>query len=309
MTEWEIITGDSLQVMRSMPAGSIDAIVTSPPYADQRTYSPGEIGGRERFPTKVNAHHRARSRRQRSEAPDRWVEFMEPFTAEMLRVLSPTGSLLLNLGVVLRDGEEHPCTDQIIGQARAQGFKLIHRLIWNKPNGQVPSSPGYLTVAHEFIAWLAPAVDCWRAFAQDPGSQASRDVRTPHAPSSKLRMQALYTGAGTHRKQSGRHQLHPDGARPTTVITASVGQHPNPEGHPARMAMTVASRCVALITPPDGLVFDPFCGNATTGVAALRLGRRFLGVEIDPDYAEGGRRRIREDAPLAPAPEQLGLGI
>jgi site-specific DNA-methyltransferase (cytosine-N4-specific) len=299
--------------MRGMDAGSVDAIVTSPPYADQRTYNPGEIGGRDKRAGAVNAHHRARSRRERSSAPDRWVEFMEPFTEEMLRVLSPTGSLMLNLGVVLRDGEEHPCTDQIIAQARAQGFKLIHRLIWNKPNGQVPSAPGYLTVAHEFVAWLAPSVDCWRAFTEPAGSQASREVRTPHAPSSVSRMKALYTGAGTHRKQSSVHKLHPDGARPTTVITAAVGVDANPEKHPARMAMKVARDCVAMICPPGGLVLDPFCGNATTGVAAEGLGRRFLGVEIREDFAEGARRRMRKDVQIVHddvvIAEQLGLAL
>jgi DNA modification methylase len=307
---WEVITGDSLQVMRGLPDGSVDAIVTSPPYCDQRAYEPGELGGR-RGNQPANRRIRARGRKARSAAPDLWVEWLEPYTAEMLRVLSPTGSMMLTVGVVLRDGEEHGCTDDILRNCRTQGWRVLHRRIWHKPNGQVPSAPGYLTVSHEFAFWLAPTTRPWRAFEQPAGSQASREVRTPHSPASAARMAGLYTGAGTHRKQGKIHQLHPDGARPTTVISVPVGGEPNPDGHPARMPIPLARELVAMCCPPGGLVLDPFSGNATTGVAANRIGRRYLGIEIDPVYAEQSRRRLADDAPLLqvadPICEQLAL--
>lgn len=294
---WSVDVGDSLEVMRGMPAGAVDAIVTSPPYADQRAYEPGELGGR-RGNTPANARIRARSRAQRSNAPAQWVEWLEPYTLEAMRVISPAGSMMLNLGVVLRDGEEHDCTDAILRNCRAQGWKLLHRIIWHKPNGQVPSAPGYLTVGHEFVLWLAPTTKPWRAFEQPAGSQASREVRTPHSAASVSRMAGLYTGAGTHRKQGRTHKLHPDGARPTTVFSCAVGGEANPDGHPARMPTLLARHLVAMTCPPGGVVLDPFSGNATTGVVATRSGRRFVGIEIDPVYAEGGRRRLAEDLGL-----------
>jgi DNA modification methylase len=260
MTGWKVITGDSLTVMRSMPAGAVDAIVTSPPYADQRAYDDGELGGR-RGNSPANARIRARSRKARSTAPALWAEWLEPYTAEMLRVLKPTGSLMLNVGVVMRDGEEHDCTDAILRNCRAQGWKVLHRLVWHKPNGQVPSAPGYLTISHEFVLWLASSTTTvWRAFEQPPGSQASREVRTPHKPSSVVRSAGIYTGTGAHRKQSNdldpgcfrtRHKLHPDGARPTTVIVCSVGGQANPNGHPARMPLKFAAHLVSMCCPPS----------------------------------------------------------
>lgn len=220
--------------------------------------------------------------------------------------------MMLNVGVVLRDGEEHSCTDDILRQCRAQGWKLLHRRVWDKPNGQVPSAPGYLTVAHEFVFWLAPTTRPWRAFEQPEGSQASREIRSPHSPASVARMAGLYTGAGTHHKQSRNHRLHPDGARPTTVVRCSVGGEPNPDAHPARMPIPLARELVAMCCPPGGLVLDPFSGNATTGIAATRTGRRYLGVELNPEYAEQSRRRLAEDAPLLQASvaevEQLAFG-
>lgn len=302
---WEVLDGDSLEVMRGMPDGSVDAIVTSPPYADQRAYEPGEITSKGTRPSSMGRQSRglsARSRGIRSKAPDRWVEWVEPYTAECLRVVSPTGSMMLNLGVVLRDGEEHGCVDAILRNCRDQGWKLLHRLIWHKPNGQVPSAPGYLTVGHEFVLWLAPTTAPWRAHEQPKGSQASREVRTPHAPASAARMNSLYSGAGAHRKQGKTHKLHPDGARPTTVMTFSVGGEPNPNAHPARMPIRLARQLVVMTTPPGGLVLDPFSGDATTGIAATRAERRYIGVEIDPDYAAASRERLADDVGLLDTP-------
>lgn len=296
---WEVITGDSLDVMAGMAEASVDAIVTSPPYADQRAYEDGELGGR-RGNQLANKRIRARSRSARSSAPARWVEWIEPYTREMLRVLSPTGSAMINLGVVLRDGEEHDCTDAILRDCRAQGWKLLHRLVWHKPNGQVPSAPGYLTVSHEFVLWLAPTTKPWRAHEQPAGSQASCEVRTPHAPASQSRMAGIYRTRADGRRYTDDppHRLHPDGARPTTVITCAVGGQPNPDKHPARMPVKLARQLVAMCCPPGGLVLDPFAGNATIGVVATRSGRRFLGIELREDYAEQARARLAEDLGL-----------
>lgn len=313
VSSWEVITGDSLDVMRAMEPGSVDAIVTSPPYADQRSYEPGEIGHGGTRPSSGARSTKSlsnRSREERSAAPAEWVKWIEPYTREMLRVLSPTGSAMVNVGVILRNGEEHDCTDAILRQCRGQGWKVLHRLIWNKPNGQVPSAPGYLTVSHEFVFWLAPTTSPWRAHEQPEGSQASREVRTPHAAGSAARMTAMYSGAGAHRKQGKTHKLHPDGARPTTVATYSVGGEPNPDAHPARMPIKLARQLVVMCCPPAGLVLDPFSGNATTGVVATRSGRRYIGIELDPDYAAASRLRIADDSPLmaaAVAPEQMAL--
>lgn len=303
MITWEVLEGDSLEVMRGMEAGSVDAIITSPKYADQRAYVPGEVGGRW-ADNRPKARLNARSRAQRSAAPQEWVAWLEPYTAEMLRVCSPAGSLMLNLGVILRDGEEHSCLDDIVRNCRAQGWKLLHRMVWSKPNGQVPSSPAFLTVAHEFVFWLAPSVDAWRGYAQEEGSQASREARAPHEPASALRMRTLYSGAGNTAKQ-GRTHRHPDGARPTTVITVPVGGARNPNAHPARMPVDLAHKLVTLCCPPAGLCFDPFSGDATTGVAANRLGRRYLGVELNAAYAAGSRQRLAEDSPLTAAADAL----
>lgn len=302
MSDWHVETGDSLALMPGMPDGSVDAIVTSPPYADQRNYDAEELA---RSCGRTSRVLRARSRRQRSEAPALFPGWLEPFMDEMLRVVSPRGSLMLNLGVVLRDGQEHDCVDEILRRARGSGWQLLHRLVWAKPNGQVPSSPIFLTVAHEFVFWLAP--DARAAY------RGIDEARRPHAPETvrrlkRRRRESLNPPLHVAAKMGKTFRAHPLGARPTTVFDYAVGAEPNPNGHPARMALGLAEDLVKLSCPPGGLVLDPFAGDGTTGVACRALGRRFLGFEERADYAEGARRRIAED-PLEPtiAPGQLSL--
>jgi hypothetical protein len=131
---WELILGDALEGMRELSAGSVDAIMTSPPYADQRVYGEGKRG---------KTKH-GQSRRQRSAAPALAAEWLEPFLEEMLRVCSPAGSLALNLGVVMRDGEESDWADDVLRRARVMGWKLLHRMVWHKPNAIPLSHAAYL---------------------------------------------------------------------------------------------------------------------------------------------------------------------
>lgn len=290
---WRVDTGDCLAVMAALPSGSIDAIVTSPPYADQRDYAAAADG---RTPT--YAMTKSASRRQRADAPARFVDEFEPVLRELLRVCSPMGSLMLNLGVIMRAGEEHPYADDILARARAMGWKLLHRMVWHKPNSIPLSQPTYLHVKHEWVFWLAPTIEAYRGF--------DKDTRTPHSETSLRRIDQPYMTRKDQRymRRGKTHGLHPDGARPATVYTAAVGGETGIE-HPAIMALDVALQLASLSCPPGGLVLDPYCGSGTTGVAALRRGRSFHGIELQPRFADLARARIRDAAPLLNVPAEL----
>jgi site-specific DNA-methyltransferase (adenine-specific) len=64
--------------------------------------------------------------------------------------------------------------------------------------------------------------------------------------------------------------------------------------HPTVKPVSVMAWCIRLVTPPGGLVLDPFTGSGTTGVAARREGMRFVGCELSQEYAEIARARIRQ---------------
>jgi DNA modification methylase len=78
----------------------------------------------------------------------------------------------------------------------------------------------------------------------------------------------------------------------------SVTTKPTNEHHFATFPPDLIETCIAAGSAPGDLVIDPFSGTATTGLVALRLGRRYLGVELNPAYAEASRERLRADAPL-----------
>jgi DNA modification methylase len=267
-----IYHGRSEDVLATWPAESVDAIVTSPEYADQRKYVSGPMAG-----------------------PGSYAEAFRPHLAAMLRVLRPEGSLMLNLGVVLRDGEETPYADDVLAVARAMGWKLLHRMIWQKSNPLPLSHPAFLTVAHEWVFWLAPTVKAYRGY--------DRDTRRPHSAASIRRIGQPYMRGKDERyaRRGQANALHPDGAKPTTVFTCAVGSRRGIK-HPAPMPLRLAAHLVSLSCPPGGLVLDPFAGSGTTLLAARQRGRRAVGIDMEADYCA-------EAAAALAAPHQEGLAL
>src|SRR5690606_22918119 len=94
----DVILGNSLDVLKKLPANSVDLIVTSPPYADQRKNTYGGIH------------------------PDKYVEWFMPISAELLRVLHPKGTFILNIKEKVVDGERHTYVLQLILEMRKQGW-------------------------------------------------------------------------------------------------------------------------------------------------------------------------------------------
>jgi DNA modification methylase len=285
--------------MPTLPAGSVPAIVTSPPFADQRNYKGGSEA---RATERANRNGRQpgtknQSRRSRSEAPMRFArEFVAEYLPPMFDLLADDGALMLNLGVVMRDGEESPYADFILAGARDLGFKLLQRMVWSKPNGGTPSNPAFLRLGHEWVFWLAKSVDAYRGY--------DRWTRTPHKPSTLRRVRR----PRSHDGEARDYKLHPDGARPSSVFECAVGGERGIK-HSAPMPLKVARHLVALAAPAGAVVLDPFAGSGTTGVAAIQLGREFVGMELEEGYLPECRDRLRRArlSPLVPE-EQLTLG-
>ncbi len=110
--EWknQIIKGDCLSVLRDMPSDFVDLIVTSPPYADSRKKTYGGVH------------------------PDKYVEWFMPITAELFRVLKPTGTFILNIKEKTVKGERHTYVIDSILEMRRQGWLWTEEFIWHKKN-------------------------------------------------------------------------------------------------------------------------------------------------------------------------------
>ncbi len=158
--------------------------------------------------------------------------------------------------------------------------------IWHKSNPLPLSHPDYLTIAHEWVFWLAATTKVYRGY--------DADTRTVHSPHTIRRINDPYMrskDAERYKKRGKTNALHPDGARPTTVRTFAVGSTRGIK-HPAPMPLELAKYLISLSCPPGGEVVDPFCGSGTTLVAAAERGRRATGIDLNREYLEEAKRRL-----------------
>lgn len=255
-----LLHGDALTTLPLLASGVADAVVTSPPYLDQR-------------PDVVLTE----------------LDWGALFT-ELGRVV-PSGSLMLNLGRVHRDGVEVTWAHEILDRARESGWLLLDEIIWHKVNGGGGRSSTYLIDRHERVYWLARRVDPYKGFDE---------ARQPYSPATLERYARKWARGGgvvkghDSEEQDGRSP-HPDGAKPGSVFVSSVGADKGIQ-HPTPMAPELAEFLIKLACPPGGTVLDPFAGSGTTARAARRLGRRSILIEIDEAHCAETARLSTQQA-------------
>lgn len=240
--------GDVLDVLPTLGDGIADACVTSPPYLDARP----EYG---------------------TLAPADWPEFFE----ELRRIVAPAGAALFNVGRLWRDGVELDWWIDLLATAKRAGWGHLDTLVWVKPNAN-PIHGRVFTNAHEYVLVLG---DPERVILNED------DVRTEYDPESLARFQRRYRrGAGVkggHERDQASRDANEGGARARSFfIGYTGGEKGNP--HPAPMTLEVAEHLVRAASFPGQTVIDPFMGSGTTALAARNLGRRAVGVELDPTW-------------------------
>ena len=110
MARTHLLHGDCKQELQKLADASVDLIVTSPPYADQRKCTYGGV------------------------RPDEYVAWFQPISAELLRVLKPSGTFILNIKERVVNGERHTYVLELILAMRAQGWLWTEELVWHKKN-------------------------------------------------------------------------------------------------------------------------------------------------------------------------------
>lgn len=264
----QLYLGDCLEAAPQL-AGLADAIVTSPPYAGLR----GALEARE------------------------YVPWLAARLAAFLPVLKPGGSMLMNLGRTFKDGAESDYIERSLFAAQELGWKRIDTIIWRKLNPHPFGAPCYLINAHEVIYWLAPSTDAYRNYGPETRREPSEETLARRARGGlrgpKNRERGGYVPAQ-------RTNFNPDGVRPGSVFESAIGRNRDVE-HGEPMEPQLAEHLVCLACRPGGLVFDPFAGSGTTGLAARAHGRRAILTEIDPVRAEEAARRLAQQSLLAHA--------
>lgn len=284
--------GDSLKILREMESDEIDCCVTSPPYWGLRDYCvEGQLG--------IEA------------TPSEYVENLVAVFEEVRRVLKPSGTLWLNLGDTYqtRDNGAGLKPKDLVGvpwmvamALRDSGWFLRSDIIWSKPNPMPESVRDRPTRSHEYIFLLSKNRRYYydREAIKEPPKVAPDSLanRTPSSrqPDRKRGHKRRHDGFSDRWDNMSKKEQQSKGANKRSVWT--IATRPFPEAHFATFPEKLAEICILAGSPKGGIVLDPFSGSGTTGLVALHLGRKFVGIELNPDYVAIACRRIKGNLPL-----------
>lgn len=254
-----LVIGDCLDVLRQTPNESLDLVITSPPYDRQSKYGNGE-------------------RYERG-----WYEdFFLKVSGEVLRVLKPEGSFILNYRSKRHGSERGTLQYELVFWLRDQGFLFAEDFVWGKPSPPPGRFNRFLKDAVEYCFHFTKS-ERWQFYPENTLRPAKWDIndreRRKKLAHNHVRANSP-SGHGRNRVQAG-----PDLVRPSTLLYCEPEFGPNPTAHPARFPLELPTFFIKLLTNPGDIVFDPFAGTCTTALAAEQLGRRWLMTELDPAYA------------------------
>lgn len=303
--------GDASETLAQLPAGSVDCIITSPPYFGLRDYGvDGQIGTE---PT-----------------PAEFVAALTAVFREARRVLDDDGTLWLNLGDSYqsngghrsigagswRDGRSNIDAQQaarvrsdlpsknLLGipwrvafALQDDGWTLRNDIIWHKTNAMPESVTDRMSNRHEHVFMFSKRAKYW--FDLDAVREPASDRNYDQAPTWEQRKAAGESvRAGLAGMATTGHLgvgVNPSGRNPGDVW--SIPTTPFPAAHFATMPPALAERCILAGCRPGGIVLDPFSGSGTTGMSAAKHGRRYVGIELKEDYlALSLRTRLAQGA-------------
>jgi site-specific DNA-methyltransferase (adenine-specific) len=246
----KLLQGDSKIILKSLEDNTIDLIVTSPPYADRRKQTYGGV------------------------KPEDYVEWFLPISEQLLRVLKPTGTFVLNIKEKAENGERSTYVIELILALRKQGWLWTEEFIWHKKN----SYPG---------KWSNRFRDSWERllqFNKDRKFNMYQDaVKIPVGDWAKTRLKNLSeidkirdnakTKSGFGKNVS--NWIERETVYPTNVLHLSTECN-NKNALPEWF--------IKLFTKEGDTVLDPFAGSGTTLKIAKKLNRNSIGIEILPEY-------------------------
>lgn len=261
----KLIIGDSLTVLKSMEDNRFQTVITSPPYWGLRDYEiPGQIGAEMDV--------------------DDYINHLVAVFGEVRRVLKPNGTLWLNIGDSYTSGgrtwrqadkknpargmDYRPPTPKglkpkdLIGvpwrlafALQADGWYLRNDIVWLKPNGHPESVKDRPSRVHEYVFLFTKDEQYYYDY---------ESVKEPAANGSTKGLRSVW----------------------------AINTEPLKEAHFAAFPTKLVERCMLAGSKEDDEILDPFFGSGTVGVVCQYLNRKFVGIELKPDYAEIAHKRL-----------------
>jgi DNA modification methylase len=275
--------GDSLALLRELPNASVDAVITSPPYA---------LGFKKEYGNVDKADY---------------VNWLLPFAREIKRVLISDGSFILNIGGSYNQGEPTRSLYHfklLIALCEEVGFHLAQECFWFNP-AKLPAPAEWVNVKRfrvkdsvEYIWWLSAST---RPYADN------RQVLEPYSPDMKRLMEKGYKAKARPSGHNITAKFNKDlgGSIPSNMLVRGNNESNSVyikacrdlgvNIHPARFPYLLPEFYIKLVTRGGGLVIDPFAGSNTTGRAAQDLGRRWLAADANGGYVRASAVRFGMD--------------
>ena len=305
--------GEVLDILRTLPDESVNCCVTSPPYWGLRDYGHSDQLGLER-------------------TPEEYVARMVEIFREVRRVLRKDGTLWLNLGdsyvsgksrysskpqtIAGRSHDEpdngkkpdlyyHPYLKdkdlcgipwRVAFALQADGWWLRQDIIWHKPNPMPESVRDRCTKSHEYIFMLTKSARYYfdsEAIKEPANYDGRKD--TVMKGSAKYQNGYFPTDVNTQSialKGHERWKENADGVKVRNKRSVwTVTTKPYKEAHFATYPPDLILPCVKA-AKPDAVILDPFFGSGTTGLVAVQNGRRYIGIDLSPEYCAIAAKRI-----------------
>lgn len=302
-----IHAGDALTVLKTLPSESVNCVVTSPPYYGLRDYGcEGQIG--------------------LEETPQEFIGKLIAVFSEIKRVLRKDGVVWVNLGDSYNgSGKGETISDKsaihykanqlsqktdVAGMASKNllmiparfaiamqdaGWILRSECVWVKPNPMPESVKDRPTKSHEMVYLFAKSQRYW--YDADA-------IREPIQPSTVARYTRGWNGDGERGFPDGpQNHMHKfmanEDAKKQAIerganhrSTFVVNTDPTPFAHFATFPQALIEPLILAGCPVGGVVLDPFMGSGTTAIVARRLGRHYVGIELNAEYAALAETRL-----------------
>jgi site-specific DNA-methyltransferase (adenine-specific) len=261
----KLYQGDCVKELKKLADSSVDLIVTSPPYADQRKAIYGGVHA------------------------DKYVEWFLPIAIELLRVLKPTGSFVLNIKERVVDGERHTYVMELIIAMKKQGWLFTEEYIWHKRNCYPGKWPNRFRDAWE---------RCIHFTKEKKFSMYQDEVRVPMGDWKNSRLKSLSetdktrdeskVGSGFGKKIE--NWVGRELAYPTNVL--HLATECSNRSHAAAFPDSLPEWFIKLFTKEGDTVLDPFSGSGTTMRVSKNLSRSAIGIELSKDYCKNSAEEL-----------------
>lgn len=262
----EILVGDALTLLQRMGSSTFRCVVTSPPYWGLRDYGiPGQIGAEPDL--------------------DDYTRNLTRVFREVRRVLADDGTLWLNIGDSYTSGNRTWRDPDRKNPARAMSYRPA------TPEGLKPKDligvPWRLAFALQADGWYLRSDIIWHKPNCQPESVKDRPTRAHEYVFLFSKSESYWYDQGAVMEPSNHH-----GTTRNRRTVWSINTEPFPDAHFATFPPALVETCLLAGSRPGDMVLDPFFGSGTVGEVALRLQRRFTGIELKEEYAAIARRRL-----------------